>query len=666
MTKTAKPGRENAGGNETARLQLPIQSRAATLESFDQEKRTVELVWTTGATVKRQRWTGWDTVQTYNETLSLDPEHVDLTRLNGGAPVLNTHGQYDLKDVIGVVEKAWIDTAKGEGRALVRFSDREDVAPIVRDVANGIIRNVSVGYVVRTFEITETDGEIPEWVAVDWEPYELSLVPIGADAGAGTRAADQQTTFPCIVNRAPAAQNQEQPNMTTKNPAGADTAPDNNAATAATIDAARAQATADERQRVQEIGVICRKAGLPDEDRDKFVAEGLSLDAVRAKAIDLIAERAAEQPQQRSQITIGTEEIEKRRAMVESALLHRHDPAKFKLVDGAREFRGLSLMEHAREFLEASGQKARGLDKMTLAGLALGLRSGGMHTTSDFAQVLANVANKSLRMGYESAPQTFRPWTRQSSAPDFKQISRTQLGDAPNLEKIGEAGEITRGTVGEGAEKYQLASYARIVAVTRQTIVNDDMGAFTRLPQSFGQSAADLESDVVWGIVTANAAMADGIPLFHADHNNLVASAAISVDSMGVARAAMRKQKNLAKRPINVTPKFLLVPTALETKAQQMTTATSIVYTKGSDSNPFAGTTQVLAEPRLDAASESNWYMAADPAQVDTIEYAYLEGREGVTLETRNGWDVDGMELKAVMDFAAKAIDWRGFVKNPN
>ena len=86
---------------------------------------------------------------------------------------------------------AWIARA-GEalvGRASVRFSDRADVEPIWRDVASGIIRNVSVGYAVRSYEITQTDGQPPVWRAVDWQP--LSAVPIGAEAAAGFRTAGQ-------------------------------------------------------------------------------------------------------------------------------------------------------------------------------------------------------------------------------------------------------------------------------------------------------------------------------------------------------------------------------------------------------------------------------------------------------------------------------------------
>ena len=129
-------------------VDLPMQTRLDVrlmAESAVAETRTIEVVWSTGAAVRRRDpWSG----KAFEEVLSLDPAHVDLTRLNGGAPLLNTHGAFDLADVIGVVERAWIAREGGTyvGRATVRFSDRADVEPIWQDVKGGIIRNVSVGY----------------------------------------------------------------------------------------------------------------------------------------------------------------------------------------------------------------------------------------------------------------------------------------------------------------------------------------------------------------------------------------------------------------------------------------------------------------------------------------------------------------------------------------
>ena len=181
-------------------IELPVQTRAAAFvpNSVNADARTIELVWSTGAPVSRTDWRSGDR---YNEALSLEPGQVDLSRLNAGAPFLNTHSASDLSSIIGVVDRAWVaDGGNGlEGRAVVRFSDRADVTPFWNDICTGIIRNVSVGYAVRTYQITSQDGQVDEWRAIDWLPLELSAVPIGADPGAGFRAAGR--SFPCQINR---------------------------------------------------------------------------------------------------------------------------------------------------------------------------------------------------------------------------------------------------------------------------------------------------------------------------------------------------------------------------------------------------------------------------------------------------------------------------------
>ena len=176
------------------RVDLPMQTRLATVSpsTLNVEKRTVDLVWSTGVKVRRfDYWEG----RYYDEELSLDPAHVDLSRLNSGANLLNSHGQYDLSQVLGVVERAWLEN--GDGMATVRFSERAEVEPIFADVKSGIIRNVSVGYWVRKYEVVREEGKIDVYRAVDWQPGEISLVSVPADAGAGTRSAPQAGTNPC-------------------------------------------------------------------------------------------------------------------------------------------------------------------------------------------------------------------------------------------------------------------------------------------------------------------------------------------------------------------------------------------------------------------------------------------------------------------------------------
>jgi hypothetical protein len=320
----------------------------------------------------------------------------------------------------------------------------------------------------------------------------------------------------------------------------------------------------------------------------------------------------------------------------------------------------MTLLELSREFLASAGVNVRGMSRDEIATRAL-------HSTSDFPEILAAVTNKTLRQAYEAYPQTFKPFCRQVQASDFRDITRVQLGEAPQLQKVNEAGEFKRGTIGEARERYRVETYGRVVGITRQTIINDDLDAFTRLPAMYGTAIATLESDVVWAILTANAAMGDGVALFHATHKNLASSgSALSTASIGEARASMAKQTGIDKKTVlNIRPTYLLVPVSLELAAEQLL-AQNLTPTKTADVVPQSiRSLAVIAEPRLDTVSQTGWFLTASPAQIDTLEYAYLEGQQGAYIETRNGFDVDGVEIKCRLDFGAKAIDWRGLYKNP-
>lgn len=677
--------------------QLPIQTRLATLDMGEAASHTessssvFSVVFSTGATVRR-----CDVFNDcyYDEQLVIDERAIRLDRLNSGAPVLDTHTDVSLANVIGVVVPGSIRVDSGVARASIKLDSGPENQSVIRKIKDGIIRNVSVGYVVHKFEVMQKDDDsVPLYRATDWEPYEISLVPIGADSGAGIR--EGPSTHPCeIVHNQQNNLNHKETNMTNTNqteqvitPVRTEADPQEEQLEAITATLTEAdddqpqQSPAPstvsysmedgikrERARVQEIQKMVRAAKLVDASalEDKLINSGASVKQARKVVLDKLAESSTDK--EIRSVRLVRDEMDSMKQVIENALLHRYDPNRFKLDSSAREFRGKTLMELGRDMLERRGFKTGGISRNDLAGAILGMQvrdAGGYMSTSDFPYILANIANKTLRDAYESTPQTFKPFCRQVTMPDFKMVTRVQLGDAPSLEKVNESGEFKRGSLSESKEQYQLATYGKVIPINRQVIINDDLGAFTRLPALFGKSAADLESDTVWSIITGNMPMGDGVDLFHAKHGNVSASGGtINIQTLGAARQSLRQQKGLNGRFINVTAKYLIVPTSLETVAQQMMASTNIVYTKSPDVNPFAGTLSIIAEPRLDAASSTAWYLAGDPGQIDTIEYAYLEGNEGVHLESRVGFDVDGVELKARLDFAAKAIDHRGLYRN--
>ena len=175
--------------------QLRAQLRA---ESFDETDSSIELVWSTGAAVLRYDWDG-----PYLETLDMTPSAVRLDRMNAGASFLNTHQSWDLDDVLGRVSPGTAKVAGGQGTCRVKLSTDPAKAGIVGDIRAGIIGNVSVGYLVHAMERTEaTDGKTASCLVTDWEPFEISAVPVPADFKAIVRGASvEPTKHPCSVTR---------------------------------------------------------------------------------------------------------------------------------------------------------------------------------------------------------------------------------------------------------------------------------------------------------------------------------------------------------------------------------------------------------------------------------------------------------------------------------
>ncbi len=656
----------------TRHIDLPPLTRAADLlpASIDAAERTIEVVWSTGARVRRNPFFG----DPFDEELAMDPRAVRLDRLNAGAPLLKVHDASALDSVIGSVMPGTARIENGRGVARVRFSDRAEVESLWKDVEAGHIRAVSIGYQVHRFEVTKQAGAPELWRAVDWTPFEISAVPIGADPAAGFRAEKSSESslplHPCVVHRADAPSKEKAAmddaviDNTETQTRQAAPEPQDRASSAPLIDAETIAARARDTER-ERVGTIYDLAGRLHLERgfaDDLVKRGVTLDAARSEILDKVA-TDAEKTRVSPQVSIplgGRDERVTRRDAVSNALLHRYSPTLFPLSEPAREYRGMTLVEHAREFLSSSGVNVRGMSRDEIATRAL-------HSTSDFPEVLAAVTGKTLRQAYDAYPRTYVPFCRQVLATDFKAMHRVQLGEAPQLVKVNEGGEFKRGTLAEGRESYRVETYGRVVAVTRQVLINDDLDAFTRIPAMYGTAIATLESDVVWGIILANAAMSDSVALFHQTHGNLANPAsALSVTAIGAARAAMARQTGLDKKTIlNVRPAYLIVPASLELAAEQLVAQNLVPAQTGNVVPSSIRTLTPISEPRLDAASLTAWYLAANPAQIDTIEYAYLEGQQGAYIETRNGFDVDGVEIKCRLDFGAKAIDWRGLYRNP-
>lgn len=254
-----------------------------------------------------------------------------------------------------------------------------------------------------------------------------------------------------------------------------------------------------------------------------------------------------------------------------------------------------------------------------------------------------------------------------TSARDFRTKTSVQLSEAPILKKLAENGEITDGSMAEVSETYKVETFARKVGITRQALVNDDLGAFSDLARRFGQAAAETEAVELVALLVKNAGagpvLGDGSPLFHASRHNIAAgAAAISDASLSAARASMRTRKGLSGQIISAPPKYLVVPAALETTTEKWLTA--IQATNADDVNVFGGKLTLLVEPRLDAVSATRWYLCADPAVIDGLEIAYLTGSNGPLVEPVKDADTDGVTLKVLHDFGVGFVEWRSWHAN--
>jgi ATP-dependent protease ClpP protease subunit len=336
--------------------------------------------------------------------------------------------------------------------------------------------------------------------------------------------------------------------------------------------------------------------------------------------------------------------------------------AKVSLPGGERnEFSSLSLREMARESIIMMGGSGRFEGARELVGAAFTMVGG--HGTSDFTKILANIQGKAVLKGWEEAPETFEAWTKKGSLNDFKSTTRAGVGTFPALPLVRESAAYEYVTVGDRAEPIALATYGSILRITRQAIINDDLSILGDMPRKMGRAAKATVGDIVYAILTNGAAtnMSDGNALFYAGGGNLQTGggSVLQVSSLSAAKAAMRTQKD-GTRVLNVGPKYLIVPAALELTAEQLiNSSVDPRDNKGHASNPVAGMAEIVVDGRLDAASVTAWYMAADAGMFDTIEVAYLDGNDAPFIEEQTAWTADGVELKVRIDAAAAALDRR-------
>ncbi len=645
---------------------------------------------------------------------------------SGQVPLLDSHRRDSSENLLGSVRNLRVDGDRLPGRATFSSIAQDQY----RKVKEGHLTDLSVGAkpLAKTY-IPRGQSKViggkkytgPMNVFTRWKLREISVTPIGADDQAKVRglteipsfltegfSMNEQLRAACLEAGMPADATDEQaqtwltenvrklteiPSKPAKND---DVSRTDGTLTPEKVQELIARAIADreEAKRAESdklrksIKDACERKGLMDY-YDELCRTSTSFEDALERMVDLKANTKIAG----SRFIAGPSEHDKHTEAVRHGLLSRALGAEFdvpadKRAAGWGDYQYASLNDIAREFCEMDGYNPRGLTKDEVAKVALGFgdqigirrsASYGYHTQGMFPQLLADVANKSMLRGYMEATPTWSRCFRQApSVSDFKSVKRIRLSDAPNLEAwpgIASPNEI--GLTDE-QESYAVECYSNKVSITYKTIVNDDLGAFSRIPQLLGSAAARTVNAIAWAPITSNQTMNDSVALFAVatgarkkDNYTASSGGVPSVSQIATGRKLMRLQVgandpegNASNAILNLSPRYLVVPAALETTADQL--VSSIADPAASHTgttNPFRSL-EVICEPILDANSSQAWYLFASPSQIDTVEVTFLQGQETPEIRQQTDFETLAQKIIVLQTVAAKAIDWRGMYKN--
>jgi phage head maturation protease len=420
----------------------------------------------------------------------------------------------------------------------------------------------------------------------------------------------------------------------------------------------RAAATKQERTRLDAILVSVRAAKLEDSYAIELYKSNKPIEQCRQEILEKVI---AKQPviDGRHSASAGMEAIEKKRAAMQEAILHRVYPSAFKLKDGKNEYRGMTLVEMGKELLVERGFSVRGMDRMQV-GKHVFSRA---QSTGDFAVLFEDVINGLLRADYGYKEETWPKIAKQSNTIDFRAKKLYKVDKAGGMMEVPEGSELKYTTLVESKEELRIKKFGQGIRFTFEAFINDSLGALSIIPSVFVRDWDKKRGDIVWSVIIDNKAMiGDTKNFFHADHKNMITGAAssLSKDSLSQARVKFRRQTDAAGNILQIEPKFLIVPPELETTAQRLMVQT--IPTVDSDVNVFAGTLQVLVENRL--SDTDAWYLAADPGVIDGIYYGYIEGNENLRVNELQNYKVDAIEYSVFGEFGAAGIDYRGWIKS--
>lgn len=680
--------------------ELTVRNFTLRPDTIDEKERAVEAIIATESPVMVVDLARWEPIQ---EVLLMSGVRLPPSRQ---VPLLDTHDRSTVKNVLGSCRDMRVEGDQLVGRNV--FSKRAASEEAWQLVREGHLKDNSIGYRVISCEQippgkskviqgrTFTAGKLPLRVTTEWEVKENSICAIGADQLAKTRA-EAEPVIKHFIKELRTMQFEEW--LKQRGLALDDLTEYQAKALRADYDEQMHRKAAEEiklnllkdEDEIKELGrkeelarqaAIRKLAGnqIPQELVQRAIDENWSIDTAKDKFLESLRSSMA-MATGSPMIQVRNREVN-REALIAAMLLRSgviSDPVtecKFsqETAELGDKLRDMPLYDLCREAIRLDGQVIPlGREEMMSRAFS----------TVSLPYILGAVANKALLKGYTATPKTWQSWCSIGSVSDFKTNTRVRLTDVGSLTEVTNGGEVAHGTATEEYEQFSIATYAKQFAITRKNIIDDDAGAFTRVPQMMGVKAAQKIDSLVYAHLLANGTMADGTSLFHTNHNNLNTSNTLNFDNLAVALAAFRNQRDADGEPIDVEPKYLIVPPSLEKIARGLVESDLLAYAVSPDAsastdteyklpnkNIFRGMMQVVVEPRLENSlytgySSTTWYLAADPATCDTIEVAFLNGKTTPTVEQFDASPGTlGIIYRVYIDAGVKALDFRGLQKN--
>ena len=618
------------------------------------------------------------------EVLEHSADAIDMSRAARGLPLTVGHSEREQTSPdlpVGRVDNLSIEGGKLRGDLTFDTDARSE--EVRGKVERGIAPDLSVTY--RRLDWTGPD-DAGRVTVTRWMPVAASVVSVPADASVGVgRSLEMEADMP----------DEKTPE----------------AGTASIVDRVRQRTQAGfgdgaraENTRIDEIQSVAdmlsrSQPHMADQLRE-LAAEArkdtaVSVDAFRAAALEIFGDGAkpltpagvepdgarrfgAPGDSRQPLVQAGRDSTEAMARGLEVSLLERtgYKGLKPEDVEG-NNYRGWSLLDMARECIEASGGSCRGMTSEQIARMAIhqGWESRAIspgtanYQTSDFANLTENVITKLLIQGYSEAPVTWSRWASSREVPDFKQFTIPRLSAVDDLPIVAEKGAYTDLTRGDAKEAATLVKHGGLFSLTWETVVNDDSGGFQDQSQVLGAAAARTIDKKAYAVLEDNGNMGDTNPLFDAAHSNDLANT-LDLDGIVATRSSMARQTDDNAEAYYAMLRYLLVPEELRDAADNLAGSEYLPWPEGTSPgaqriNTIRSSFVVVPTIRLTApaANPGNtvWY-AADA--MNTVEVAFLSGNRQPAMFRDEGWDSDAVHWKIRHPSVAYAKNWRGLARN--